>query len=45
VDAWGVRPVFAFAALGLPLLAIVFRRRLARHVAAGDNGGHAAAKP
>jgi predicted MFS family arabinose efflux permease len=45
VDAWGVRPVFAFAALGLPLLAIEFRRRLARHVATGDNGGHAAAKP
>lgn len=30
VDTWGVTPVFAIAAIGLPLLALDFRRRLAR---------------
>ena len=29
VDHFGTRPVFAVAALGLPLLALEFRRRLA----------------
>lgn len=33
VDAWGVTPVFAVAAIGLPLLALDFRRRLARRAA------------
>ncbi len=30
IDAWGVLPVFAAAAIGLPLLALDFRRRLGR---------------
>ena len=34
VDAVGTRPVFALAAVGLPLLAFNFRRRLAAHRAA-----------
>jgi len=34
VDAWGVLPVFGAAALGLLLLALDFRRRLARRRAA-----------
>ncbi len=31
IDAWGVLPVFAAAGIGLPLLALDFRRRLGRH--------------
>jgi len=30
IDAWGIVPVFAAAGLGLPLVALDFRRRLAR---------------
>ena len=33
VDQFGTRPVFAVAALGLPLLALEFRRRLAARAA------------
>lgn len=33
VDAWGVLPAYAAAAIGLPLLALDFRRRLARKLA------------
>jgi len=31
IDAWGIVPVFAAAGIGLPLVALDFRRRLARH--------------
>ena len=34
VDAYGTRPLFLVSAIGLPLLALEFRRRLARHAAA-----------
>jgi len=33
VDAFGVAPVYAIAGLGLPLVALAFRRRLARRAA------------
>ncbi|MCG6954039.1 MAG: MFS transporter [Betaproteobacteria bacterium] len=33
IDAWGIIPVFAAAGLGLPLVALDFRRRLARRSA------------
>jgi len=35
VDTFGTRPAFIVAALGLPLLALEFRRRLARMRAGG----------
>jgi YNFM family putative membrane transporter len=31
IDRWGIVPVFAAAGIGLPLVALDFRRRLARH--------------